>query len=106
MADQFQTRVPSMREILEGLRSAQTPEEIEAAKEQIAQSVSLAKTVEETPVQPKIEPMSAYSPSFSYSGPTEEEKAMQAEMIKKIENGRDSRVHVHSINKENKETEE
>lgn len=31
---------------------------------------------------------------------------MQAEMIKKMENGRDSRVHVHSINKDNKETEE
>ena len=31
---------------------------------------------------------------------------MQAEMIKKIENSRESRVQVHSINKDNKETEE
>jgi len=31
---------------------------------------------------------------------------MQAEMIRKMENGRDSRVHVHSIIKDNKETEE
>jgi hypothetical protein len=85
MADQFQTRVPSMREILEGLRSAQTPEDIEAAKQQLEQNVSLARTIEETPVQPKIESMSAYSPSFSYSGPTEEEKAMQAEIYQKLQ---------------------
>lgn len=88
MADPFQfqssaSRAPTLKEIIENLGAA-SPEEVQAAQEQLAKQASLAQSVAQTPAQPKLEPMGGYSQSFSYSGPTAEEKALQAQIYEKM----------------------